>query len=59
MTIAHLLTVAGLAVLIAFIFFAFRQGTRVKPSGNPTWPNDTITGSDPGSSTGGHGGDSG
>jgi len=58
MTLSNLLTIGGLLALVAFIVFAFRQGMKVKPSGNSD--RSTIAGeADIGSSGGGHGADSG
>jgi hypothetical protein len=39
---SHLLWIGGSVALIAFIVFAFRQGLKVRPSGNSVWPNDTM-----------------
>jgi hypothetical protein len=58
MTISNFLTIGGLLALIAFIVFAFRQGTRVRPSGSSQ--DSTIGGeTDVGSFGEGHGGDGG
>jgi hypothetical protein len=58
MTISHLLGAGGLAAIVAFIVFAFRQGQKVKPDGRPDngpsigWPGNDHSGS---GFDGGHG----
>ena len=58
MTVSHLLTIGGLLGLVAFIVFAFRQGTKVKASGLSAH-SETEAESDGSSSGCGHGADSG
>jgi hypothetical protein len=53
---SHLIWIVGLVALITFIVFAFRQGLKVKPSGNSAWPRDTIAGSCGDSAASGQGG---
>ena len=42
MAISDVFTIVGLIALVAFVVFAFRQGNKVKPSGNDTWPNTYL-----------------
>jgi hypothetical protein len=61
MAISQWLGIGAAALLVVFIAFAFRQGERVRPSGNdPNRGEDIGEGGSPGGHSSGHsGGESG
>ena len=62
MSLSHWFGILELVAVVAFIIFAFRQGTQVKPSGKPersTIAGETDVSGGGGHGAGGHGGGTG